>query len=123
MTDLDENLTPTAHTGTPLGARTFAEPEEPAEDDDATPFDPLAVLTITELDTGSRHLKASIVGAITGRTEKYETALAVVLWLHKRRQDPAAKLGPLLGLTFVEVDDQLAEFAPAEEGPTTPAHG
>lgn len=90
-----------------------------ALDDEPAPFDPLAALTITELDAGSRQLKTSLVAAITQQSAGYERALAIVLWLHRRRADPAAKLQPLLGLTFVELQQQLTALGELQ-GPTTP---
>lgn len=98
--------------------------DEDQADGQAVTYDPLAALRIDELDTGSRQLRASLVAAITERTVDYERGLAVVAWLHARREDPAAKLAPFLRLTFTELSEALAELAPDEdddgEGPTAP---
>lgn len=93
--------------------------------DDAPSYDPLAELTIGEIDSGSRMLKASLVHAITERTVDYGKALAITLWLHQRREDPAAKLQPLLALTYTELSEQLGQLSPQldGEGPTPPGHG
>lgn len=88
-------------------------------DDERPAFDPLAALTIDELSAGSRQLKASLVAAVSQHSEDYERALAVTLWLHQRRADPAAQLGPLFRLTFVQLQQQLSALGEAE-GPTTP---
>lgn len=88
-------------------------------DDQPRPYDPLAELTITELDSGSRLLKASLVAAITQTSADYERALAIVLFLHRRRADPGAKLAPLLGLTFVQLQEQLSALGELQ-GPTAP---
>lgn len=86
------------------------------------PFDPLAVLTLAELDSGSRLLKASIVSAITSQNEHYERALPIVVWLWARRTDRQAQLEDFRRLTWGELHDRLAELAPVvdEEGPTAP---
>lgn len=91
-------------------------------EDDTPQVDVLALLTVDELNTGSRQLKASLVRAVAGESEDYERGLAVVLWLHARRTDPGAKLGPYMRLTFYDVQDQLAQVAKAAaaEVPTTP---
>lgn len=89
---------------------------EPEPDTTAAPMtDPLDVLTIAELDAGSRQLGTSLVAQVTNNGERYERALAVVLWLHKRRTDrstePSELLRQLSQLTFVEVSEQLTAIA------------
>jgi hypothetical protein len=110
----------TDHYGAELGAQTFGDELEP----DAPSFDPLAALTMAELDMGSRQLRASLVASITGRTADYERALAVTAWLHARRADTTAKLAPYMRMTFTELSDALAAFAPEVDGeaagPTPP---
>lgn len=88
--------------------------------DTTADYDPLAALTISELNDGSRQLKASLVAAVTQQTEHYEKALAVVLWLHTRRSDPGAGLGRFLELSFTDLTEQLMALAPDEDRPTTP---
>lgn len=93
----------------------------PTESDEQTAYDPLAALTVSELNDGSRQLRASVVAAITGQTEHYEKALAVVLWLHARRDTPGIGLTRYLELTFTELTDELSRLGPAgEPDPTTP---
>lgn len=89
----------------------------PAEDDS---YDPLAALTVAELNDGSRQLKASLVAAVTSQNEHYEKALAVVLWLHTRRTDPGAGLGQFLELPFTDLTDRLVALTGEETRPTTP---
>jgi hypothetical protein len=96
------------------------DPDSPAP---PAPFDPLAELTLAELDAGSRLLKASIVSAITERNEHYERALPLVVWLWERRSNPKVKLAELQRLTWAQLHDHLAELAPEgadPEGPTAP---
>lgn len=87
-------------------------------------YDPLAHLTISELDDGSRRLGASLVATITQQGIGYEKALALVLYLHERRRDPSTSLSDLTGLTFVELSDRLAGLGAGREDapPTTRAH-
>lgn len=91
-------------------------------DPDPDTYDPLAALTVGELNDGSRQLKASLVAAVTGQNEHYEKALAVVLWLHARRADPGAGLGKFLELSFSDLTDQLMALTGGEDRPTTPKH-
>jgi hypothetical protein len=88
------------------------------------PFDPMAELTLAELDSGSRLLKASIVEAITARTQHYERALPIVVWLWARRTDRNAQLGDFTAMTWQQLHDRLAAMAPEAsadpEGPTAP---
>lgn len=88
------------------------------EQDDTAPYDPLAALTVNELAVGSRHLKASLYAAISNQSADYERGLAVVLWLHRRRADPAAALGECMRLSFRDLDTALGQLQP---DPTTPA--
>jgi hypothetical protein len=96
--------------------------EEPEADDRP---DLLSLLTIDELNAGSRVLKASLVAAVTEKTQDYERGLAVTLYLHERRRDPKAKLAPLFALSFTEISERLTELADqlakeaAPLGPTT----
>lgn len=97
-------------------------PDPDELDDDATPFDPLAALTVDEMNTGSRHLKSSLVRAVMDGTQDYERALAVVLWLHRRRTEPGAELSHCMRLSFTDLDAALGLLAPAEpDRPTTPS--
>ena len=112
-------MTTTTHHGTPLDSVTF--PDD-VEDDAPAPYDPLAALTVDELAIGSRHLRASLVAQITQTGEQYERALAVVLWLHRRRAERGADLAACTALTFVELQQQLTALAPGgDERPTQPA--
>lgn len=86
--------------------------------DEADSFDPLAALTIDELNDGSRQLRASLVTAITQQTEHYEKALAVLLWLHKRRSEPGIGLGGLLSRSFTSITDELQQLRDVD--PTAP---
>lgn len=114
-TEQDPNL---AHGGVDV--------DEPA----APTVDLVDVLTIAELDAGSRELGTSIVRQITTQGERYEAALAVVLWLHARRSnrgtDPRQLLTELRGLSFVQLSEraqQLSEqlgAAAASEGDADP---
>jgi hypothetical protein len=101
-----------------------AETDHDDQQPEAPPsVDVLAMLTIDELNSGSRQLKASLVRAVADETENYERGLAVVVWLHARRSDPAAQLGPIMRLTFTDLQDRIADIATAaaaDEGPTTP---
>ena len=95
-------------------ALALEQPAAPADE-----YDPLAALTANELAIGSRHLKASLVAAITQTTADYEQALAVVLWLHRRRTERGAQLADVMGLTFQQITDELGALE-AEQGPTVP---
>lgn len=88
----------------------------PPEQDE---YDPVAALTINELNDGNRQLKASVMAAVTSRNEHYEKALAIVAWLHHRRSDPGAGLGRFLELPFSDLMDELLALKPAAD-PTTP---
>lgn len=90
-------------------------------DTEPVTYDPLADLTINELNDGARQLKASLVIAITGQTENYERALAVLLWLHTRRTDPGVGLTRFLEMSFADLTDQLELLGPADQRPTTPS--
>lgn len=81
------------------------------------PYDALSALTVDELNIGSRHLRGSLVATITGRTEGYEHALALVLWLHHRRADRSVSPDSYLLLTFQDLGEQLEQLTP---GPTIP---
>lgn len=98
--------------------------DDPASPAPRAPFDPLAALTLAELDSGSRLLKASLVAAITERNEHYERALPIVVWLWSRKVGREVKLGELQRMTWQQLHDQLAELSPDEvddpEGPTAP---
>lgn len=98
--------------------------------------DALTALTIGELDGLSRQLKADVVTAITEGTADKSKALALVLWAHRRRTDPAAKLAPVLDMPFLAVNDELTALYPAaddavaqaladqeDSSPTEPAPG
>lgn len=77
--------------------------------------DPLAQLTITEVDSGSRLLKADLVTAITRGTVDRSKALAIVAFLHARRADPAAKLQPFVEMTYAELGDHLNELGGGDQ--------
>lgn len=97
-------------------------PDQTDPDDERPKVDPLDVLTIAELDAGSRQLGASLVAQVSQRGDRYERALAVVLWLHRRRTDrstnPDELLRQLTKLTFVQLSEQLQQLAEqlAEQG-------
>lgn len=82
-----------------------------ADTPEREPVDLLSVLTIDELNDGSRLLKASLIMAVTEQTQHYERALAVLAYLHARRADPGAKLAPFMALTFTQLGDRLGAFA------------
>lgn len=94
-------------------------------DDEPRQVDLLDQLTIAEIDAGSRQLGSSLVGQISSKGDRYEQALAVVLWLHRRRTDrttePAALLRQLGKLRFVELQEQLTalsqQLAEDDKGP------
>lgn len=119
-TTADPNL---AHGGIDLlDVEPDVEPDQlDDEADPAPPYDPLAALTINELDAGSRLLKASLMASVMERTALYEKALAVVVWLHARRADRSAQLTPILALTFYELNARLGALGPDEASPTPPA--
>lgn len=91
------------------------DPDDQTDPDERPKVDPLDVLTIAELDAGSRQLGASLVAQVSQRGDRYERALAVVLWLHRRRTDrstnPDELLRQLTKLTFVQLSEQLQELA------------
>jgi hypothetical protein len=89
-------------------------------DDAAAGYDPLAALTIGEIDAGSRVLKASLVHAITEQSVDYSKALAVLLWLHRRRADRAAQLAPCLDLTYEQIGVELGALGDPTSGPEDP---
>lgn len=103
------------HTGVPIGTRTFDDVEQAPDPVDEHLVDPLDVLTIAELDAGSRHLGTSLVQQVSTHGDRYERALGVVLWLHRRRTDRSTnpdELARAIGqLTFVEVSEQLTALA------------
>lgn len=108
------------------------ETEGTAPDEPTPPkFDPLDALTIAELDAGSRLLKASLVAAVAQQTPDYERALAVVGYLHARRDDRTTKPDELLrrftAMRFSELSEHLQALAPAEDDdgsdPTGPGLG
>jgi hypothetical protein len=93
----------------------------PVDDDQAAePAQPkrrdlLDSLTIAEIDAGSRELGTSLVRQVMTHGERYEAALAVVLWLHRRRADrstePKKLLADLRKLSFRELTDQADELS------------
>lgn len=80
-------------------------------------YDPLSVLTLAELDNGSRLLKADLINAITSRTEKRWEALALAAWLIERRQNPKAKLEACRQMTSAELNAFMEEQAPLIPAP------
>lgn len=72
-----------------------------------TTRDPLDELTISEIDMGSRLLRADLVGAVTEGTAQRWPALAIVAYLHARRRDPAAELATYRAMTAKELTDEL----------------
>lgn len=88
--------------------------------------DLLDVLTIAEIDAGSRELGGSLVAQVATRGDRYEKALAVVLWLHERRRDrtlePKALLRELSELRFSELQSRLTALSLelAEADPSDP---
>lgn len=91
--------------------------DSPAE---SAPFDPMAELTLAELDDGSRLLKASIVSAVTERNQHYERALPVVAYLYARRTDRQVRLQDFTGMTWEQLHQAIAEMAPGVEAVDSP---
>jgi hypothetical protein len=91
-------------------------------------YDPLSVLTLAELDNGSRLIKADLIHAITAHTEKRWEAMAVAMFLLARREDPKAKLETYRQMTPTEFGEFVDERAPMipdpgddeEENPADP---
>jgi len=109
----------------PHGGIELADPvDDDPGPDQAAPFDPMAKLTLAELDSGSRLLRASIVAAISTQNEHYERALPIVVWLWARRSDPTAALRSYTAMTWAELHEALAELSPKEaddpDSPTAP---
>ena len=84
----------------------------------APPADPMAVLTISELDDGSRRLGTDLVHAVTtpGHSRRW-AALALVAWLRARRDDPGVKPDAFDRLTPNELQTVLGL-----DGPGPAAH-
>lgn len=91
-----------------------------ASEDEQEPIDLLSLLTIDELNSGSRILKASITIALTQRTEEYERATAVLAYLHARKVDPSVKVTPYFAKTFTEVQDELSDVVDRVRQETDP---
>lgn len=74
--------------------------------------DPISLLTLAELDSGSRLLKADFVYHLTtpGAPRKWE-AVAVACWLLERRTDPTATIARYRSMTSEEVDQVLGSYA------------
>lgn len=73
----------------------------------ATDRDPVAELTIAELDAGSRLLKADMMTAVSTDHPARSAALAVTAWLLARRTDRAAQLNTYRAMTLSELTTQL----------------
>lgn len=78
--------------------------------------DPLEVLTLAELDAGSRLLHADIVHHITapGAERRWE-ALAIGAYLVARRDDPTVQLTTFRKMTADEIGDY---YRTADDGPS-----
>lgn len=72
-----------------------------------TSHDPLAKLTVAELDAGSRLIRGDILAAISEQTEKRWQSLAVVAYLLARRTDPAADVATFRAMTANELQGAL----------------
>lgn len=76
-------------------------------------------LTVGELDTASRQIKADVVQAVSGANDGVNrwAAIARVAWLWARRQDPKAQLQTYLDMepddlaTLLGMDDDEEEPA------------
>lgn len=77
--------------------------------------DLLDLLTLAEIDAGSRELGTSLVAQLSTKGERWEQALAVVAWLHKRRTDrstdPKQLLRQLRELRWTELQAELQRLA------------
>lgn len=60
-------------------------------------------LTLEEVSTGNRLIKADMSKAITEGTVERPDAIAVLAWLFARRENPEAKLAPFRQMTGREV--------------------
>lgn len=79
-----------------------------------TPMD----LTVMELDYCSRNLKVDVMHAMSAEGHPSRVkALAYIVLCWQKRQDPAAKIEPLLSLQFAEL---MAMATPPKTG-TEPA--
>lgn len=76
--------------------------------------DPLDTLTIRELRVANGKLRADVAHAITEPTEDRWDAMALVAWMHAKRQDPTAKLDPWLALTAAQLMKALEGPAPVD---------
>ena len=75
--------------------------------------DPISLLTIAEIDSGSRHLKGDLIHAITDEGNASRSkALCIALWLLDRRGEPGLDLAPYYDKTIIQVLDELTGHAP-----------
>lgn len=85
-------------------------------------------LTLEEVSTGNRLIKADMSKAITEGTVERPDAVAVLAWLFARRENPEAKLAPFRQMTGREViallgwdDDDQADDDEEAADPTASA--
>jgi hypothetical protein len=77
--------------------------------------DPMATLTVAELDAGSRLLKTDLVTAVAHSTQHKWQALAITAWLLAKRSDPYVKLDTFRAMHPKELSDALGYGQPDDE--------